>query len=42
MELQGISKYDDAGEAWINAITEVKVSGETYTRADYDLSLIHI
>lgn len=36
MELQGISKYDDAGEAWINAITEVKVSGETYTRADYD------
>lgn len=36
LKIQGISKYDDAGSSWIDAITEVKVSDETYTRADYD------
>lgn len=36
LEIQGISKYDDAGSAWIDAIMEVKVADEVYTRADYD------
>ena len=36
LNLEGISRYDDATKTWLDAITEVKVGDETYVHADDD------
>ena len=36
LTLTGLSRYDDTTSTWLDAITEVNVNGDVYTRADND------